>query len=164
MPSVTTLISRAAARYFGIGPPTFARGLARVAARELGDGPGHTAQPVPRPATRLARGLYLLWLSGIGLFVLVVMNVDLLLPDSTTSVFRLGVGAMLLTEGAGLLVKGSRFRIAVSAALTARFGLHTSRMRRTAWKHTIGTGLTVLGLAWVGAGVLDMLRGAIEIL
>ena len=92
------------------------------------------------------------------------MNVDLFLPDTATSVFRLVVGTVLLTEGAGLLVKRSSFRTAVTAVLTTRFGVHTSRLRRAAWKHTIGTGLTVLGLAWVGAGLLDVLRGAIEIL
>ena len=92
------------------------------------------------------------------------MNVDLFLPDTASACSASVAGVVLLTQGAGLLVKRSPFRTVVSARLTARFGLHPSRMRRTAWRHAIGTGLTLLGLAWVGAGTLDLLRGAVEIL
>ena len=169
MPSVATLISRAAARYLGVGGQTVARELARAAARELrGSGGETTARPVPAPSVpahaRLVRGVFVLWLAGLVLLALVVLNVDLLLPRGASNVFRVVVGLVLLIEGAGLLVRRSPFRTMVVARLTAGSRKHPSRVRRGARKHMIGAGLTLLGFAWIAAAMLDLLRGVIAFL
>jgi hypothetical protein len=103
-------------------------------------------------------------LAGLALFGLVVLNLDLFLPQGISNVFRLVVGAVLLTEGAGLLVRRWPFRPLLLARLTARSRQHPSRIRRTAGKHLVGSGLTLLGLAWLAAGLLDLLRGTIALL
>jgi hypothetical protein len=121
--------------------------------------------PVPAPVPgRVARGVFGLWLAGLACFGLVVFNVDLFLPSRVADTFRLVVGVVLLIEGVGLLVRRSPLRTAVAARLTAGSLRHPSRMRRAAWKHGVGVGLTLLGFVWVGAGMLDLLRGAIALL
>jgi hypothetical protein len=167
---IATLISRAAARYLGVGAQTVVRELARVAAREARAGAGArggaaagvpAAVPVPG---RVARGVFALWVAGLALFVLVVLNIDLFLPDGVaTSSFRLVVGLVLLIEAVALLPRQSPFRLLLVARLTAGSLRHPSRLRRTAWKHLIGTGLTLIGFAWVAAGMLNVLRGAIAL-
>jgi len=166
VPSVATLISRAAARYLGVGGQTVARELARAAAREFRGGAEESARAVSSvPAHgRFARGVFVVWLAGLALFALVVVNVDLFLPREASNVFRVVVGAVLLIAGAGLLVRRWPFRTVLLARLTARSWQHRSRIRRAAWKHLAGSGLTLLGFAWVAAGVLDLLRGAIALL
>jgi hypothetical protein len=166
VPSFATLISRAASRYLGVSGQTVARELARAAARELRGGTRDSAPSAPSaPApSRLARGAYVLWLAGLALFALVVVNVDLFLPGGVSTVFRLLVGSVLLLEGAGLLMRRSPFRTVLVARLTTGAGRHPRRMRRTAWKHIVAGGLTLLGFAWIAAGMLDLLRGAIALL
>jgi hypothetical protein len=110
------------------------------------------------------RGVFVLWLAGLVLLALVVLNVDLLLPRGASNVFRVVVGSVLLIEGAGLLVRRSPFRTMVVARLTAGSREHPSRVRRGARKHMIGAGLTLLGFAWIAAGMLDLLRGVIAFL
>jgi hypothetical protein len=111
---------------------------------------------------RVARGLFGLWLAGVTLFALVVLNIDLFLPGGAVSPFRVVVGTVLLIEGVGLLVRRSPLRSVVVARLTARSLRHPGRMRRAAWKHGVSAGLTLVGFVWIGAGMLDLLRGAIE--
>jgi len=108
--------------------------------------------------------VYVVWLAGLAGSALVVLNVDLFLPRGVSNVFRLVVGSVLLIEGAGLLVRRSPFRTLLVARLTAGSGQHPSRLRRAAWKNMIGAGLTLLGFAWIAAGMLDLLRGAIALL
>ena len=103
------------------------------------------------------------WLGGLALFALVVLNVDLFLPRGVSSAFRLVVGSVLLIEGVGLLLRRLPFRTVLIARLTAASSQHPSRIRRTAWKHLIGAGLTLLGFVWFAAGVLDLLRGALAL-
>lgn len=166
MPSVATLISRAAARYLGVGGQTVARELARAAAREFRGGVGESARSASSvPAHgRLARGVFVVWLAGLALFALVVVNIDLFLPREMSNVFRLVVGMVLLIEGAGLLVRRWPFRTVLVARLTAGSLQDRSRIRRAAWKHVVSAGLTLLGFAWIAAGVFDLLRGAIALL
>jgi hypothetical protein len=165
VPSVATLISRAVARYLGVSAQTVAREIARAAAREFRGGVGESARSVPSvPAHgRLARGVFVVWLAGLALFALVVVNVDLFLPREVSNVFRLMVGLVLLIEGAGLLVQRWPFRTVLVARLTAGSLQDRSRIRRAAWKHVVGAGLTLLGVVWIAAGVFDLLRGAIAL-
>jgi hypothetical protein len=166
VPSLATLISRAAARYLGVNAQTVARELARAATREHRASPDESTRAVPSLTAdgRAARCVFVVWLAGLALFGLVVVNVDLFLPQQTSNVFRLVVGAVLLTEGAGLLVRRWPFRPVLLARLTARSRQHPSRIRRTARKHLVGSGLTLLGFAWLAAGLLDLLRGVIALL
>jgi hypothetical protein len=160
VPSVATLISRAAARYLGFGGPTVARELARTALRELGGAAKSTDVVAPGDhPSRLARAAYVAWLAALALFALVVLNVDLLAPRGAATVFRLFVGSVLLVEGTGLLLRRFAFRTVVIERLTAVSARHPSRLRRTAWKHVVAAGLTGLGLVWVAAGTFDILRG-----
>ena len=162
MLSVATLISRAARHYFGVGAQAVAREVARGAAGKARAGAAGSvvAAVVPVPVRgRAARSVFVFWLTGLALFALVVVNVDLFLPRGVSSPFRLVVGSVLLVEGAGLLVRRLPFRALLIARLTAGSLRHPSRLRRTALKHLIGAGLTLLGFLWVAAGLLDLLRG-----
>ena len=167
MPPVATLISRVAARYLGVGAGAAARELARVAARHARTAAAARTPPAPLPPAPppglVARGVFGLWLLGLALFALVVFNVDLFLPGGVADRLRLAIGVVLLSEGVGLLLRRSPLRAIVLARLTAGSSRHPSKMRRAAWKHGVGAGLTILGLVWVGAGVLDLLRGAIAL-
>lgn len=167
---IGSLISRVAARYLGLGAQTVAREFARVAAREAragvgprGCSPAGVPVAVPAPGW-VAHVAFALWVAGLGLFVLVVLNVDLFLPgDPATSAFRVVVGLVLLIEGVALLPRRSPFRVVLVGRLTAGSLRHPSRLRRTARRHLIGTGLTLIGFAWVAAGMLNVLRGAISL-
>lgn len=168
MPSIATLVSRAAARYLGVGPQTVVRQLARALAPEDRSGTSAAGEsvanlPVPVPS-RVARGIFDLWLAGLAAFALVVFNVDLFLPGGAADPFRVVVGLVLLTEGLLLLVRRWPFRTVVVARLTAASSRHPSRIRRAAWKRLTGAGLTLLGFVWIAAGMLDLLRGAIALL
>jgi hypothetical protein len=164
VPSVATLISRAAARYLGVGGQTVTRGLARAALRELRDSARNGAPSAASvPVSRIARAAYVAWLAALALFVLVVLNLDLLLPGEAAIVFRLLVGPVLLVQGAGLLLRRSVFRAVLIARLTAVSARHPSRLRRTARKHIVTAGLTLLGLVWIAAGTLDLLRGVVAL-
>jgi len=160
------LISRVAVRYLGVGAPIVARELARIAARDarLGASGGSVPSVVSVRGRRFARGVFAVWLAGLALFALVVLNVDLFLPGAISNAFRLAVGLVLLVEGGFLLLRRLPFRAALVARLTAGSRQHPSRIRRAAWKHAVGVGLTLLGLVWVAAGLLDLLRGAIALL
>jgi hypothetical protein len=163
VPSVATLISRAAARYLGLNGQTVARGLARAALHELHGGAGDGGSSVAAvPASRLSQAVYVAWLAALGLFALVVINVDLLVPRDAATVFRLLVGSVLLVEGTALLPRRFAFRTVLIARLTA--ASHASRLRRTAQKHTVAAGLTLLGLFWFAAGTLELLRGLVTLL
>ena len=98
---------------------------------------------------------------GVALLLVVVVNVDLALPAGAARWFRLAAGSILLTESIGLVVRTSPFRRALLQRFTAGSATHPSRLRRGAHRHAAGTALTVLGLAFLAAGVADVLRGAI---
>ncbi len=166
VPSVATLISRAAARYLGVSVQTVARELARAAARDSRGGVGESARPVPSvpPHGRLARSMFVAWLAGLALFAMVLVNIDLIFPREVSNLFRLTAGSVLLIEGAGLLVRRLPFRTVLVARLTADSLHDRSRLRRAAWRHLVGAGLTLLGFAWITAGVFDLLRGATGLL
>ena len=167
MPSVATLISRAAARYLSVGGQTVARELARAAAREFRGGAEESARAVSSvPAHgRFARGVFVVWLAGLALFALVVVNVDLFLPPGrAVAVFQLAVGAILLVEGLGLVVERFPFRRLLGARLAARSHRGGGRLQRAGWPRLVGAALTVLGIVWIGAGVLEVLRGALALL
>jgi hypothetical protein len=164
VPSVASLISRAAARYLGVSGQTVVRELARTAMRELGGVARSPDVPVQEsPVSRFARGAYVAWLVALALFALVVLNVDLFAPRRAASVFRVFVGSVLLVEGAGLLLRRFAFRTVLIERLTAASARQPSRLRRTAWKHLVAVGLTLLGLVWVAAGTLDLLRGLVAL-
>jgi hypothetical protein len=165
VPSVATLISRAASRYLGVSGRTVARQLARAALRELRAAPDNGALPAPAVAapSRLARAAYVAWLAALALFALVVLNVDLFLPHGAATAFRLLVGSVLLVEGTGLLRRRSVFRTVLIARLTTGSAQHPSRMRRSASQRMVAAALTLLGFVWVAAGTLDLLRGLVAL-
>jgi hypothetical protein len=113
------------------------------------------------PLGALVRAVYVTWLGGLAVFALVVLNVDLFLPAGrAVAVFRLAAGAILLVEGLGLVVERFPFRRLLVARLAARAHRGGGRIRRAGWPRLVGAALNVLGIVWVGAGVLDVLRGA----
>lgn len=99
-------------------------------------------------------------------FALVVLNVDLFLPAGrAVAVSQFSVGAILLVEGLGLLVvERFPFRRLLGARLAARSQRGGGRLRRAGSPRLVGAALTVLGIVWVGTGVLDVLRGALALL
>jgi hypothetical protein len=163
VPLITTLIARAAGRSLALGGRAILLGLGREAQRQYRARP-----PLPLdsgPAASIARdalvtSVYIAWLCGLAAFALVVLNVHLFLPaGKSVAVFQLVVGAVLLVEGLGLVIKRSPFRRLLLTRLARRS--HRSGGRRLAgWPRFVGAALTVLGLVWIGAGVLNLLRGA----
>lgn len=108
--------------------------------------------------------MFVVWLCGLALFALVVLNVDLIVPRRESIVFRLVVGSVLLIEGVGLLVRRWPFRTVLIARLTAGSSRHRSRIRRAVSKRLlVGAGLTLLGFLWFAAGVFELLRGALAL-
>ncbi len=57
-------------------------------------------------------------------------------------------------------------RIADASLSRPKQQLHRggARLRRAGWPRLVGAALTVLGIVWVGAGLLDVLRGALALL
>jgi len=105
------------------------------------------------------------WFCGLAAFALVVLNIDQFLPAGrAVAVFQLAVGAILLVEGLGLVVERFPFRRLLGARLAARSHPGGGRPRRAGWPRLAGAALTVLGIVWVGAGVFDVLRGALALL
>jgi hypothetical protein len=98
-------------------------------------------------------------------FALVVPNVDLFLPAGrAVAVSQFLVGAILLVKGLGLLVVE---RFPFRRLLGATGGTIAAGWRPTpagpARLVSSGRRLTVLGIVWVGTGVLDVLRGALAL-
>ena len=162
MPLITNLIARAAGR--SLGGRAILLGLGREAQRQyrarpplpLDSGP---AASIPRDA--LVTCVYLAWLCGLAAFALVVLNVHLFLPaGKSVAVFQLVVGAVLLVEGLGLVMKSSPFRRLLLTRLAPKSHRSRGRLRLAGWPRFVGAALTVLGLVWIGAGVLNLLRGA----
>lgn len=163
MPSVATLISRVAWRYLGAGAVKVARDLAGAAAGEVRTGGERNPAPVHAPAPgRVARVVFALWLAGLALFVLVVLNIHLFLPDRASATFRLVVGSVLLIEGAAL-IRRLPFRALVLARLVGG-SAQPGRIRRTTWKPLLSAGLTALGITWLALGVFNVIRGASALL
>src|SRR6185295_7656613 len=103
MPSLATLITRAAARYLGVDSRTIARGVAGAARRGLETPRDDGLSSRVARAGPFARAVFAAWCLGMVLLVLVVLNVDLLLPDGATQVYRLVVGSSFVIEGLCLL-------------------------------------------------------------
>ena len=164
MPLVANLIARAAGRSLGLGGRAILLGLGREAQRRGRSRSREPLDPAPAaliPLGALVRVVYVTWLCGLAVFALVVLNVDLFLPAGrAVAVFRLAVGAILLVEGLGLVVERFPFRRLLVARLAARAHRGGGRIRRAGWPRLVGAALNVLGIVWVGAGVLDVLRGA----
>ena len=102
------------------------------------------------------------WVVSLVALVLVVLNVDLLLGAGTPrGILRLSLGTVLLVEGVLLVSDWRRARARV---------LRRARLRRSfarpgrRWSGPVSSlVLTLVGLALLGAGVLDLLRGALDL-
>jgi uncharacterized integral membrane protein len=157
MPSVAALIVRAAARYVGVDRKRLVRHVARAASQAR---PAPARQPVATEPDRplLVAVVFRVWLATVVLLVLVVLNVDLLFPRGVAGVFRLVVGLVLLLAAIGLFMRRLPFRAILTRRLTSRSG-HGLGVGRTAHRHLVGAGLSLLACAFFVAGVLDALRG-----
>jgi hypothetical protein len=168
VPPVANLIARAAVRSLGLGGRAILLGLSRETQRQWRSRSREALDPAPAPLIpggALVRAVYVAWFCGLAVFALVVLNVDLFLPPGrAVAVFRLAVGAILLVEGLGLAVERFPFRRLLVARLAARPQRGGGRTRRARWPRLVGAALTVLGIVWAGAGVLDVLRGALALL
>lgn len=165
---VANLIARAAGRSLGLGGRAILLGLGRAAQRQYrrrSRAPLDPAPAAPIPRGALVGAVYAAWFCGLAAFALVVLNVHLFLPAGrAVAVFQLAVGAILLIEGLGLVVERFPFRRLLRARLAARSHRGGARLRRAGWPRLVGAALTVLGIVWVGAGLLDVLRGALALL
>jgi hypothetical protein len=167
-PLVTNLIVRAVGRSFGPGGRAILLGLGREAQRQYRRRSQTPLDPVsaaPIPRGVLAGAVYAAWFCGLVAFALFVLNVHLFLPAGrSVAVFHLAVGTILLAEGLGLVIERFPFRRLLRARLAARSHRGGTRLRRSLGFRLIGGALTVLGIVWVGAGVLNVLRGVLALL
>ena len=150
VPSLAQLITRTAARHLGLDRTALARSALRFAARGLQQPP--VTEPALPPAGALSSIVLYLWALAGALFLTVVVNADLLLPGQAPDVFRVAAGSLLVLVACGSLARrvGARDllvgRLAGGAARRARRGLARAAV-------------TVLGLAFLGLGVFDLVRG-----
>ena len=164
VPLIANLIARTAGRSLKLGARAILLGLGREAQRQYRARPrppldSAPATSVPRDA--LVTTVYVAWLCGLAAFALVVLNVHLLLPAGKgVTVFQLAVGAILVVEGLGLVMKRFPFRRLLLTRLAARSHRNGGHLRRAGWPRLVGAALTVLGIVWIGAGVLNLLLGA----
>lgn len=157
---VARLIARRLGRSLGIEQCSILHRLAKETQR------GHQARPVtpapapPAPHPGLANAAFVAWLGGLVAFALVIFNVHLFLPDGRpVAVFQLTVGAILLLEGLALAFERLPFRRLLRARSAARLQQAGRRLR---WRERLaGTVLTLLGVVWVAAGVLNVIRGVV---
>jgi hypothetical protein len=167
VPLVTNLIARAAGRSLGLSGHAILLGLGREAQRQYRSQPRAPLDPAPAASIQRGawvRAVYVAWFCGLAAFALVVFNVHLFLPAGTAvAVFQLAVGAILLVEGLGLVIERFPFWRLLRARLAAR-SQRSGRLRRAGWARLVGAALTVLGIVWIGAGVLNVLRGALALL
>jgi hypothetical protein len=167
-PLVREVIVRAVGRSFGLGGRAILLGLGREAQRQYrrrSQAPLDPASAVPIPRGALVGAVYAAWFCGLAAFALFVLNVQLFLPEGrSVAVFHLAVGAILLAEGLGLVVERFPFRRLLRARLAARSHRGSTRLRRSLGSRLIGGALTVLGIVWVGAGVLNVVRGVLALL
>jgi hypothetical protein len=168
VPLVANLIARAAGRSLGLGGRAILLGLGREAQQRYRSRSRAPLDPAPAasiPRGALVRAVYVAWFCGLAAFALVVLNVDLFLPAGrAVAVFQLAVGAILLVGGLGLVVERFQFRRLLGARLVARSHRGGGRLRRAGWPRLVGAALAVLGIVWAGAGLLDVLRGALALL
>ena len=164
MALIVNWIARTAGRSVGLSGRAIVLGLGREAQRQYRARPRPPLDPVSAasiPPNAFVRAVYLAWLCGLAAFALVVLNVHLFLPDGKpVAGFLLAVGAILFVEGLGLVVKRFPFRRLLLTRLTARSHRSGGRLRRAGWPRLVGAALTVLGIVWIAAGVLTLLRGA----
>jgi hypothetical protein len=103
---------------------------------------------IARAATRYPVAVRAFWWCGVTASALVIVNIDLLLPRVPRGALRIALGAVLLPAGLALAFDRDRIR----PFLLSRF---PGRARRI----VVGAGLRLLGVAWIGAGAFDLLRG-----
>jgi hypothetical protein len=168
VPLVANLIARAVGRSFGPGGRAILLGLGREAQRQYrsrAQAPLETAPAASIPSGALVRAVYVAWFCGLAAFALAVLNVHLFLPAGrAVALFQLTIGVILLVEGVGLAVERFPFRRLLGARLVARPLRGGGRLRRAGGRRLVGGALTVLGIVWVGAGVLYVLRGGLALL
>jgi hypothetical protein len=164
VPLIASLLARAAGRSLGLGGRAILLGLGREAQRQYRARPRLPLDSVPAasiPRAALVTSVYVAWLCGLAASALLVLNVHLFLPAGKgVAVFQLAVGTILLVEGLGLVSKRFPFRRLLLTRLAARSHRRGGRLRQAGWPRLVGAALTVLGIVWIGAGVLNLLRGA----
>jgi hypothetical protein len=163
------LLARAAGRFLR----TKGRVVALEVARELrrrrtgapGPGPatGSTSHAPtgssPSPSGIRAAVAYYGWLASLGTLALVVLNVDQFAGSGTArTVIRLVLGSILFVEGSLLLTDWQRAR----TLLLSRFRTGPFRAGGASWTRAGVTILSLFGLVLFGAGLFDLLRGAID--
>ena len=150
-------IARAATRYLlGAG-----RGVARDLVLEARRRQATTPRPVPEPvrSPRRAAAVYTVWWVGIAALVLVILNVDLLLPHhGPRAGVRIALGVVLLPAGLVLAFDRDRVRPLLLSRFPDRFRVQRG-VRGAGMRLLVGTGLRLLGIIWIGAGAFDLLRG-----
>jgi hypothetical protein len=119
-----------------------------------------SAPPKREPFTETL--VYYGWIASLAALALVILNVDLVLDaGAPRSVLRLSLGSILLVEGAVLLGDWGQARAHVIRRARRR---HASRRPGRRWSGALWSlGLTLAGLVFLGAGVFDLLRGALDL-
>lgn len=159
MTPVGGLISRAAGRYLGVAGRAVLREVVAEARRA---GARSLDTPAPPPANpRAVRLVTAGWWVGVAASAVAILNVDLLLPGRPADVVRVAVGGVLLVGGLALVADRLPVRRLLVARFAARTHAHPSRVRRSGWPKLVGAALTLLGIAWVAGGVLELLRGTL---
>jgi hypothetical protein len=152
------LIARAATRYLA-GP---GRAVARDLVLEARRRQAATIEPEPEPvrAPRRAAAVYAVWWAGVVALVLVVLNVDLLLPHhGPRAGLRIVLASVLLPAGVALAFDRDRVRPLLLSRFPHSFRAGGRGIRGTGRRLLVGAGLRLLGVVWIGAGAFDLLRG-----
>jgi hypothetical protein len=164
---VVRLLARRLGRSLGIDERTLLR-LAKETPRGLPARSGVRRDPAAgaaMPSGVAVAAVYTAWSCGLVAFLLVVFNVHLFVPDGRpVGIFQLSVGTILLVVGLALAFEWLPFRLlprARQAAEAARTGARPRGVAR--WPRLAGAGFTLVGVVWVGAGVLNVVRGAVEL-
>jgi len=158
------LISGAAGRYLAGTGRAIARDLVLQARRRQATA-RRVAAPPPAVPTRRAAAVYAAWWLGVLAFVLVILNADLLLPHHGPKAgFRIGLSAVLVPAGLVLAFDRERVRPLLLERLAGHARGGEGGLRRAGSRLLVGAGLRLLGVAWVGAGVFDLLRGLRELI
>jgi hypothetical protein len=160
---VTRFIAGRVARSFGLDERSILVRIAKEAQRQHQARALAVTPAAPPPPTVAINAVYAAWFCGIVAFLLVILNVHLFLPEGKpAAVFKLTVGAILLVEGLALVFERLQFRRLLHAGRVAR--LHRAGIRsRPRWPRLVGAVLTLLGVVWVAFGVLNVLRGVLEL-
>jgi len=151
------LIARAATRYLSGAGRTVARELVGEVRRR--QAAATAPEPMPVPRTRAALAVHAVWWAGAVALVLVILNVDLLLPHDAQAGLRIVLGAVLLPAGLALAFERGRIRPLLLARFPPAFRAGGRGFRSALRRLLIGAGLRLLGIVWIGAGAFELLRG-----